>query len=140
MLEAAARGAATKLEWLQSGELMSTKALAFAWSLTPQTLRRATSRGELFALLINRQRYYPKDFLKLDREDVAQVTKALSGLAPEAKLIFWKRPHGALGGKTVGQLLSESREREHLERITRLARAWADEGLPGNWPDAHPTT
>lgn len=140
MVAAAARGAAAKVEWLQSGELVSAKTVASAWGVTPNTLGPAAKRGELFSLVINRQRYYPKEFLELNREDVAEVTKALSGLSPEEMLIFWKRPHGALGGKAVGQLLSISREPAHLGRVTKLARAWAAEGLPGDRPDAHPTT
>jgi hypothetical protein len=119
---------------LQSGELVSAKTVASAWGLSPRALGPAAKRGELFGIVVNRQRYYPKKFLELSREDVAQVTRALSALSPEEKLIFWKRPHGALDGKTVGQLLSGNEEPAHLERVIRLAKAWADEGLPGKGP------
>lgn len=124
---AVARGEAAKVEWVNSGEVVSAKTLADVWGLTPQALGPAADRGEVFAIVVKRQRYYPKEFLELNRDDVGAVSKALGSLSPSEKLIFWKRPHGALGGKTVLQSLSGKKGGTHLGRITQLARAWAAE-------------
>jgi hypothetical protein len=124
---AVSRGEAAKVEWVASGEVVSAKTLADAWGLTPQALGPAATRGEVFAIVVKSVRYYPKEFLELNRDDVATVSKALGSLSPAEKLIFWKRPHGALGGKTVLQSLSGKKDSGQLGRVTQLARAWAAE-------------
>eukprot|EP01136_Pigoraptor_vietnamica_P010299 Opistho-1_new@47772 len=103
-----ARGEAAKLAWITSGEVVSAKKLAEVWDLTPQALGPAAERGDVFAVMVKRLRYYPKEFLELSREDVGAVTRALGELSPEQKLVFWKRQHGALAGKTVLEALSQA--------------------------------
>lgn len=115
------------MEWVKSGEVVPARTLADVWGLTPQALGPAADRGEVFAVVIKRQRYYPKEFLELDRDDVSAVSKALGSLPPAEKLIFWKRPHGALAGKTVLQSLSGKRDEARLGRVAQLARTWAAE-------------
>lgn len=127
VVAAVARGEAAKLAWVHSGEVVPAKTLADRWGLTPQALGPAARRGEVFAVVVKRQRYYPKEFLDLDRNAVSVVTQSLGGLPPEAKLIFWKRPHGALGGKTVHEALTASKGAGQLARVAQLAQAWADE-------------
>lgn len=122
---AVTRGEAAKVEWVKSGEVIPAKTLADVWGLTPQALGPAADRGEVFAIVVKRQRYYPKEFLELNREEVGVVSKALGRLSPSEKLIFWKRPHGALGGKTVLQLLSGKKDDAQLGRVSQLAQAWA---------------
>jgi hypothetical protein len=122
---AVARGESAKLEWLSSGEVVPAKTLADRWGLTPQALGPAAARGEVFAVVVQRHRYYPKEFLELDRDDVGTVSKSLGDLSPEEKLVFWKRPHGALGGKTVFELLSSKKNRPQLLRVAQLAHSWA---------------
>lgn len=124
---AVARGEAAKVEWVSSGEVVPAKTLAEVWGLTPQALGPAAERGEVFAVVVKRQRYFPKEFLELDRDDVGAVSKALGSLSPAEKLVFWKRPHGSLGGKTVLQLLTGKKDGAQLGRVIRLARAWAAE-------------
>lgn len=124
---AVARGEAAKVEWVKSGEVIPAKMLAAVWGLTPQALGPAAGRGEVFAVVVKRQRYYPKEFLELHREDVGAVSKALGNLSPSEKLVFWKQAHGALGGKTVLQSLSGKKDGAQLERIKQLARTWAAE-------------
>lgn len=124
---AAARGEAAKVEWVTSGEVIPAKTLAGVWGLTPKALRLAADLGEVFAVVVKRQRYFPKEFLELNREEVGAVSKALGSLSPSEKLIFWKRPHGALGGKTVLQLLGGKKDDAQLGRVTQLAQAWAAE-------------
>jgi hypothetical protein len=92
----------------------------------------AAERGEVFAIVVKRQRYYPREFLELDRHAVGTVSKALGSLSPAEKLVFWKRPHGALGGKTVLQALTASKDSGQLVRAAQLAQAWADEAHAGS--------
>lgn len=128
---AVARGEAAKVEWVQSGEVIPAQMLADVWGLTPQALGPAAERGEVFAVVVKRQRYYPREFLDLDRQDVGAVCKALGNLSPAEKLVFWKRPHGALKGKTVFAALTDARDADRLRRVEVLARAWADEAHAG---------
>jgi hypothetical protein len=117
------RGEAARLAWVVEGEVVPAAELADAWGLTPQALGPAGKRGELFAVVVKRQRYYPREFLELDRDDVATVCKLLVPLDPVEKLLFWKRPHGALGGKTVVQVLGAKKNGPQLARVAQLARA-----------------
>lgn len=128
---AVARGEAAKVEWVQSGEVVPAQQLAGLWGLTPQALGPAAERGEVFAVVVKRQRYYPREFLDLDRRDVGAVCKALGSLSSTEKLVFWKRPHGALKDKTVFAVLTDARDADRLQRVERLARAWADEAHAG---------
>ncbi|CQR38216.1 hypothetical protein [Thiomonas arsenitoxydans] len=122
-----AQSEAAKVEWVTSGEVISAKTLADAWGLTPQALGPAAARGEVFAIVVKSHRYYPKEFLELNRDDVGAVCMALGALSPSEKLIFWKRAHGALGGKTVLQSLAGKNTDAQLARVTQLAQAWAAE-------------
>ena len=102
--------------------------MADVWGLTPQALGPAADRGEVFAVVVKRQRYFPREFLELDRADVAAVSpQALGKLSSSEKLVFWKRTHGALGGETVLQALSGRPDGTQLARIEVLARACAAE-------------
>ncbi len=124
---ALARGEAAKVHWVAAGEVVSARALGDQWGLTPQALGPAANRGEVFAIMVKNQRYYPREFLELERDAVSAVTRALGDLSAAEKLVFWKRPHGALGGKTVAQSLSASQDAARLARATELARTWAHE-------------
>jgi hypothetical protein len=119
---ATALGEAARMEWVRSGEIVPAKALSDSWGLTPKALGSAGKRGELFALTLRKRRYYPSEFLKLDRNDVAAVCKQLKGLDPAEQLVFWKRKHGSLGGKTVFDVLS-TKQSNRLVKVVQLARA-----------------
>lgn len=120
------RGEAAKVEWVRSGEVVSAKELAEAWGLTPQALGPAAKRGEVFAVTVKNQRYYPREFLHLERDEVGTVCKRLEGMDPSEQLIFWKRKHGALGGKTVYEALSNGkRGGPRLLEVVELAHAYA---------------
>ncbi|MDE2466903.1 MAG: hypothetical protein KGO02_24785 [Alphaproteobacteria bacterium] len=125
------RGEAVKWQWVASGELVPARLLAESWGLTPQALGPAARRGEVFALVIKRQRFYPCEFLYLDRGVVAAISKALGHLSASQKLVFFKRPHGALGGRTLLQTLTSADEVSGLASVARLATAWADEAPAG---------
>jgi hypothetical protein len=122
---AVARGEAAKVGWVSSGEVVPARTLAEKWGLTPQALGPAAARGEVFAIVVQRQRYFPKEFLELNRNDVGTVSKSLGDLSPEEKLVFWKRPHGALAGNTVFELLSSKKNGAQLLRVAQLAQSWA---------------
>lgn len=112
-----------KVDWVLSGEVVPAKTLADAWGLTPQALGPAIKRGEIFAIVTRNQRYFPSEFLALDRGSVAQVCKKLEPLGPEEKLFFWKRKHGALGGRTALEVLTATEGGPGLPGVLRLASA-----------------
>jgi hypothetical protein len=122
LMGATARGDAARVEWVRSGEIVPAKALADSWGLTPQALGHAGKRGELFAISLRNRRYYPSEFLKLDRNEVATVCKQFRGFDPSEQFVFWKRKHGSLGGKTVFDILSKKHSSQQLVKVVQLAR------------------
>lgn len=122
---ALARGEALKVRWVQDGDLVPARTLATAWGLSPQALGVAATRDEVFSLKVSGKLYYPHEFLHLERKTVAAICRALSGLTPAKKQVFWTRAHGAIGGKTVAAALAAGVSED---RITKLAGGWAEEG------------
>lgn len=121
---ALARGEAARVEWVRAGEVVPAKELAASWGLTPQALGPAAKRGELFAVTVKNQRYYPCEFLTLHRQDVGAVCEQLQGMDPSEQLVFWKRRHGALGGKTIHEVLGSGKRGEaQISEVLQLARA-----------------
>lgn len=121
---AKARGEVAKREWISNGEVVRVEALANVWGITPQALGRAVRRGELFAVVVDNERYYPSEFLQLPRSDVSAICNELAGLDPSEMFIFFKQTHGSLGGKTVVQdLTAKSGGGAALERVLALAQA-----------------
>lgn len=115
---------ATKHQWIDSGLLVGWRDLAEAWGgRSRQALDQACDRGELFNLKIAGKRWYPSMFLGLSAESVKAICLALKGVDPVSKVIFWARPHGALGGRTLAQAV----EAGQLERVAQLAQDFADE-------------
>lgn len=95
---ATARGKASRRAWVADGEVVTARALADAWGLTTRALRLAERRGEVFAVVVSRRRYYPSEFVKVARDEVAAICTALGPMQPVEKLVFWKRQHGAPRG------------------------------------------
>lgn len=125
---AVARGTAARQQWFTSGELVPARALADCWGMSVRELGAAVKRGEVLALVRVRRRYHPSEFLGLGRPAVVDICRALSSLPPETQLIFWKRRHGALGGRTPADFLGRSGSSEaHVRRVVDLAQAWAAE-------------
>ena len=115
-----------KQEWVTSGRIVGWKALASAWGdRSRQSLDQASQRGELFSLMVAGKRMYPAAFLNLSAEAVKDINLALKDVDPVSKLIFWNRPHGALGNKT----LAEAIEDRQLDRAIHLAQAFSSEYL-----------
>ena len=120
------RGAASKLVWVDSGEVVPTIVLAEHWGLAPSTVGAIARRGEASFIFVFGRRYFPKEFLALERDVVREVSLALTGMSAEGMLIFWKRPHGALEGKTPLALIQEARDAKARERVVKLAHSWAE--------------
>ena len=119
-------GVAAKDAWVESGELIGAQALAQRWSVSPRALSIAVREHQLFAVVHRRRRYYPQEFLLLDKATVAQVCRAMASVPPWTQFIFWKRVHGAIGGRTVAEVLLDHVERDaRVVRVLALARAWA---------------
>lgn len=110
--------------WVKSGELVSSAEFSSAWGLTRQAIGAAVSRGELFAVRLNHRLFYPAVFLKMERDQVAQVCRALGTMTDSEKFVFWTRSHGALAGKPVLEALKAGIP---LKRVVQLAHAWARE-------------
>ncbi|MBB2486829.1 hypothetical protein H5407_16500 [Mitsuaria sp. WAJ17] len=89
----------------------------------------AARRGELSSIVISRRRYYPREFAELDRDVVIAVSLALKSVSPEVALVFWKRPHGALGGEAPSTLLRDVTVANRLQRVVELAQAWAAQSV-----------
>lgn len=117
------RMGAKRQAWVSEGELVPARRLADAWGVKALALRAAEKRGEIFSVVVDRRRYYPCEFLSLDRGDVATVCRLLSPLDSIEKLFFWKRRHGTLQGRTVLGALGTKGDSSRLECVTQLARA-----------------
>ena len=121
---AQSRGEAAKVRWVQDGDVVPGQQLADSWGITRQALGAAASRGETFSLKVGGRLYYPGKFLELERATVSAVCIALGDITPTEKFVFWMRDHGSLGGRSVTDAVHAG---VAIERIVRLARAWAAE-------------
>lgn len=125
---AVSAGVAAKDAWVESGELIGAQTLAQHWSVSPRALSIAVREQQLFAVVHRRRRYYPREFSLLGKATVAQVCRTMAGVPPWTQFIFWKRTHGALGGRTASEALSDqSTENGGVSRVLALARALAVE-------------
>lgn len=113
------RGEARLVQWIENGVLVNGSALEQAWGLTRQALDAARKRGDLFSLWIKNQHWYPADFLKFEREALAEISHALGDIDPTDKLLFLLREHGALGG-----MRPDAAVEDRMADVLRLAAAW----------------
>ena len=124
---AMAWGEAAKRAWVADGEVVTQSALAVHWRTSSRTVQRELKSEQIFGFHIDGQTYVIAEFLRVDRLMAIAVSSALRGLSPETKLVFWKRTHGALGGRTVCEVLESERPVPALARVTELAQAWVAE-------------
>lgn len=124
---AIAEGRAARRAWVADGEVVTQSALAVHWRTSTRTVQRELRREQIFGFHIDGQTYVIAEFLRVDRLMAIAVSSALRGLSPETKLVFWKRSHGALGGRTVCEILESERPVPALARVTELAQAWVTE-------------
>lgn len=57
------------------------------------------------------------------------VSLALNPVSPEVALMFWNRPHGALGGEAPPTVLRDVTVANRLQRVVELAQAWAAQSV-----------
>lgn len=84
---------------------------------------QARARGEVFGVRVKNAYHYPAGFAQLPTEDVKKVNRQLDGGDAAAKFIFWTRPHGGAGGKTIAALIAEGQ----VARAIELAQGWSAE-------------
>ncbi len=125
---ATAAGIAARDAWVESGELIDARTLALNWSVSSRQLSVVAQEHRLLVLTHRRRKYHPREFLLVGPAVVAKVTEALAGVPPWSQFVFWKRGHGVLAGRTVGDVLTDPVEGEAgVPRVLALARAWAAE-------------
>lgn len=117
-------GERARLAWISDGLVVPSTELAMVWGRTRQALDQAVKRGELFSISIRNRKWYLAVFKELAASDVAKVCRELHRLSDAEQLVFWLRPHGALGGATVGGAFRSRR----IGDVIALAKVFA-EGL-----------
>lgn len=115
------RGASKLTRWTQDGTLVTPQQLAKAWDQDLETLRTAVQRGDLFEVWVNEAPYFASALIALGVEAAAKVCQALDGNEASAKLLFLRRAHGSLGGKTVGQALETGTPMSRIEQLAGAA-------------------
>jgi hypothetical protein len=126
-VRAAEISAEIKKDWISSGMLVSGSALIAAWGgCERQALERKRQRHELVSLKSAGKHYYPAAFLALSADSISSICKLLQDVDPIAQVIFWARPHGAIGGKTLEEALTSGAS---VASVSFLARAFAEEHL-----------
>lgn len=126
---AVARGLGSKLRWVEAGEVLPASAVASKWRVTTRSVGEAARQGELSSIVISRRRYYPREFTELDPHVVKAVSQALRPVSDETALMFWKRAHGSLGGKTSTMVLLDETVENRQQRVVELAQAWAAQAV-----------
>jgi hypothetical protein len=116
------RGEARLVQWTQDGTLVPVSAMEEAWGIKRQSVDAARARGEIFSVYVRGQHWYPAEALKLDRQNLAAVVRALGSESPTGKLLFLLRRHGALGGRTPAEAI----EKGMLQDVIRVASAISD--------------
>ena len=118
-------GQAQLVGWVGDGTLMASEEFAARWGMTSQGLQKAAARGELLPLKVSNRIYYPAMLCELPRPFTSRLCLALRLLSPAQQLIFLLRRHGALDGKSIGELTTSAQQ----ERAVGLAQSWAAEEL-----------
>jgi hypothetical protein len=116
------RGEARLVQWTLDGTLVPVSTVEQAWGIKRQSVDAARARGEIFSVYVRGQHWYPAEALKIDRQALAAVVRALGDESPTSKLLFLLRHHGALGGLTS----AEAVEHGMLQDVIRVASAVSD--------------
>lgn len=120
-MRAEVRGEARLVNWTQDGTLVEGGKVEAAWGVKRQTVDAARERGEIFSVWVKGQHWYPSEALKLERGALAAINRALGDVDPSSKLLFFVRRHGALGGHTVADAVTDGK----FDGALRLAMDWA---------------
>lgn len=111
------KGVRTLTRWTQDGTLIEPQQLATAWGQSLQTLQAAVRRGDLFEVWVNEAPYFAAVCVDLGMEQTARICNALGRQKPSTKLMFLKRAHGGLCGKTVVQALQSGTPMGDIEEL-----------------------
>lgn len=114
------RGREARQAWVLDGVVLSTAEFARARGVGQHLLAELRVRGDLFAVVMDGETWWPAELLKLTTEDAAALCHALGNADDSRKLVFLMRRHGALGGRTVAKAIAMGR----LADALRLAAAW----------------
>ena len=114
-----AQGRVALDEWVAEGIVLPGPAFAKRRGGSVGQLAVAVRQGQLFAKTVRGRRYYVAALLEVGPDAAASVCRALGGLDDSEKAIFWLRKHGALGGRTVVEAISDV----GLDRVVQLALA-----------------
>ena len=120
MHEAKARGAQRLVAWTIDGTLVSLPVAAQAWQLSLDDFVAAVGRGDVFEVWLKDSPYIPAVLIDLGPQQSAQICSTLEGQSAISKLVFLKRSHGGLGGRTITEALQTGNS---MEDIRRLAHA-----------------
>lgn len=120
MHEAKARGAQRLVAWTIDGTLVSLPEAAQAWQLSLDDFVAAVGRGDVFEVWLKDSPYIPAVLIDLGPQQSAQICSTLEGQSAISKLVFLKRSHGGLGGRTITEALQTGNS---MEDIRRLAHA-----------------
>jgi hypothetical protein len=121
---AISRGEQAKREWVRNGEVVPIEGLVQAWGLTVDAIDQAERDGELFSVSIGGHRYVPSEFMRLSRADVSAVCRELHPwLTAVEELFFFRKKHGALGGKTAFEAIESDKDGSQVIALVNLARA-----------------
>lgn len=110
-------GARKLARWTQDGTLIAPQQLAKAWGQGLQTIQAAVRCGDLFEVWVNEVPYVAAICVDLGIEQTAKICQALGREKPSTKLMFLKRAHGGLGGKTVVQALQSGIPMSDIEEL-----------------------
>lgn len=120
--EASIRGRARLVTWVTDGTLVTLAEVAKAWRLELYVLEEAIRRDELFLVWVDNTAYIPSELLSLGSAQSSKICSALKNQTASSKIVFLKRAHGGLGGKSVVKALASGTS---LCRICELAAASA---------------
>lgn len=116
-------GKRVREEWVHDGLLVSSTALSAAWGCSHQGLSQAAKRGDMFAVKVGKNLYFPSVFKSLDADAVKAVCSQLKGDDSVAKFIFWNKTHGGLDGLAPADAIKA----RQCDKVVRLAQAWSTE-------------
>lgn len=116
----------TRRHWVRDGLLVPSADLEKTWGCSRQALDQAAKQGEVFAIEVDENRYYPAVFTRVEMQAAKAVCLRLKGDDVVAMFIFWNKTHGCLGGLTPAEAIIAGRG----DRVAQLADAWsAERGL-----------
>ncbi len=113
-------GGARLTEWTRDGTLVTVGKVQAAWGVQRQTVDAAREQHEIFSIWVRGEHWYPGEALRLNRNVLADINRALGDIDPTSKLLFLLREQGALGGHKAADAVGAGK----LADVLRLATEW----------------